>query len=77
MEMDEKLVSLGFNLVRSNGKSTELTSKNYSLVTSSFHLSGWYSRQQSYSSTCDNTCDFLWFDCQFLSSHACYKQYKA
>ena len=20
---------------------------------------------------------FLWFDCQFLSSHACYKQYKA
>ena len=20
---------------------------------------------------------FLWFDCQFLSAHACYKQYKA
>ena len=36
-----------------------------------------YSRQQNHSSICNSTCDFSWFDCQFLSSHACYKQYEA
>ena len=37
----------------------------------------WYSRQQNYSSICDVLAIFLWFDCQFLSFHACYKQYEA
>ena len=36
-----------------------------------------YSRQQNCSSFCDNTYDFSLVDCQFLLSHAYYKQYKA
>ena len=37
-----------------------------------------YSWQENYSSTCDNnTSDLTWFDCQFLLSHAYYKQHKA
>ena len=27
--------------------------------------------------TCDNSCGFSWFHCQFLLSHAYYKQHKA
>ena len=36
-----------------------------------------YSRQQNYSSTCDNTCDFSLVCLPILSSHAYYEQYKA
>ena len=40
------------------------------------HGHEYYSRQLNYWALATKIVIFLWFDCKFLSSHACYKQYK-
>ena len=73
----QPISKLEYNYTEINDATVYRQQKQTVMSSSDYIETVYYSRQQNYSSTCDSTCNFSLVWLSILTSHACYKQYKA